>query len=268
MDCFNKSFAALALAVSVAAASGTRAQIAPAPAQSAEKPMTIRAAHSAAAGRLTLTGNAQGQAILKNTATGATQIFQADATKWVREVFLLDGGKTVGAAQYDHTVFWDAKTGRETGRIPARVYGVSHNQKFCLAQTATRYLQLYAYPSLRLLGQLTESYEMGVNRFIFSPDDRYALVEHALSRAESEDSYPRHDFVFSEETHAKLYDLVKVKAVEAFNYYMIDGIGTFSADSRFINMGDVLIQKSRDFNNKPDSTWQFDIGNETLTKTH
>ena len=248
-----------ALTLGLAAASASQAQ-------TAETPTTIPAAHTAILGDLTLTGNQQGQALLTNKQTGVTTVFRADPNKWAREVFLLDGGKVLAASQPHDTVFWNAASHLRIGRIEARVYGFSHNQKLFFAQTADHRMQLYAYPSLRLLGNFSEYSRFCVNQFVFSPDDHYLLAEHRASTGEAEANYPNRGFVFKEKIHAVLYDLVKIAEVEEFNRYRVAGLGAFSPDSRAINFGDVY-SLACDQTETEATTWQYDIAAGTLTKT-
>ena len=276
MNQYKGLFAALALAVGLAAASVSQAQTTAnaLPAKPAEAPMTIVKANSITSGNLTLFGTPFGQAVLKDALTGTTTVFQADEDKWARAVFLLDGGKTVGASQADHTVFWNAATGQEIGRIEARVYGFSHNQKLCFATTPeSGFMQIYAYPSLKLIGSPTIYQVNGVSQFLFSPDDHYLLLETRNTQSQSEEGYPsaKGEGVFHIHMYTMLYDLANMKEVNAFNREQIKRVsardmGTFSTDSKFVNMGDVYVLG--ELVTSPDATWQFDIAANKLTKTH
>lgn len=270
MNHYKGLVSVLALAVGLAAVSVSQAQTAASalPAKSAEAPMTIVKANSVTSGNLLLFGTPLGQAVLKNTLTGTTTVFQADEDKWAREVFLLDGGKTVGASQSDHTVFWNAATGQKIGRIEARVYGFSHDQKLCFALTPRGDFQFYAYPSLKIVGAIVSYHERGASRFLFSPDDHYLLVETKNSCPESETTYPKPDNenIFHGRTHTFLYDLTIMKDVAKFSHLMVNGMGVFSADSKSIDMNDAFISSYSIL--EPDAKWQFNITTGTLTKTH
>ena len=234
MNHIKASIASFALTVSFTTSVSQAQTIAAAQELAAEKPMTIFKAHSVTSGNLTLTGNQQGQAILRNTLTDSTVTFQADAGKWVREVFLLDGGKTVGASQADHTVFWNVTNSQQIGRIEARVYGFSHNQKLCFAQTPGGMLQLYAYPSLKLRGRLNSVEQKGADEFLFSPDDHYLMLQITRLRPESEADYPKSHFAFHSYTNVNLYNLIEVREIIQFARFHDFGMETFTPDSRCV----------------------------------
>ena len=239
----NEALVTFTLLISISAPDILRAQPTLVAAQRLieENPKTILAAHSVVSGDWYLTGNRQGQALLRNLKTGAVTVFQAEAGLWAREVFLLDGVKTVGASQADHTTFWDAATGKEIGRVPARVYGFSHHQKLCFARTSGGSLQLYAYPSLQLRGALDSTWQQGVSEFLFSPDDHYLLLEINSRRPESESDYPGVGVVFSDSSlRVELYDLARVRAGTSFNRQRRFLMGSFTPDSRYVVMQEIF----------------------------
>ncbi len=270
MNYFNKTLAALVLATGFTAG-GLQAQtpVAQSPAKLAEAPMTVAKANAVVSGNLMLVGTPLGQAVLINAQTGVKTVFQADEDKWVREVFLLDGGKTVGASQADHTVFWNVATGQEIGRLETRVQGFSHDQKLCFALTPVeRYLQIYAYPSLKIVGSITSYHEHSVSQSLFSPNDRYLLVQTQNNAQESEITYPRPDYtnVFHVRTRVYLYDLTTMKELPGFSHSFVHDMGTFSADSKFVDMGkDSVMSCSMA---EPNAIWRFDIAADDMTKTH
>ena len=128
-----------------------------------------------------------GTITLKDQKTGLPiRTFHMNRNIKVREMFLLDKGKTVAASQADHTVFWNTATGREVGRLDQRVQGFSHDQTK-LFTWHRGFLSLYSYPSLKLIGTLNNESRMGVEAYLFSPDDRYLAVQLATGRPEAEE---------------------------------------------------------------------------------
>ncbi|MDY7013141.1 MAG: hypothetical protein SVX43_05975 [Cyanobacteriota bacterium] len=123
--------------------------------------------------------------------------FQMTEGVVVRETFLLDNGRTVGASQKDRAVFWDLETGREIGRIDQRVYGFSEDEKK-LWTFGSRGLLVYSYPELIQTCQLTDRPAReggtGPGKFQFSPDSRFLVIYFSPGRPAADEDYPEPGF--------------------------------------------------------------------------
>ena len=84
------------------------------------------------AGGYQVRGNRQGQVTVREiTSFEVIGTFEIDEGVVVREVFLLDGSKTIAACQKDHAIFWHLATGEQIYRFPKRIYGFSNNDHCC-----------------------------------------------------------------------------------------------------------------------------------------
>ena len=176
-----------------------------------------------------------------------------DAGKWAREFFALDDGRTVAASQEDHTVFWDAATGKETGRVPEHVYGFSHDRSRFIAQNERGKLSLYAYPGLNRVAQFEPPLRGGVSAFLFSPDDRYCLVEFESAFPAPEATYP---YVHSTRNIAlrHMYCLDPPGEVPNFAASRLP-LGTFCADAAVYFVYDGHYRESKYIY----GLWKFDL---------
>ena len=214
-----------------------------------ESATTTKAAHLIDTKRYLITGEDDGRVKFADFERKHFTTFHMDAGKWAREVFVLDDGKTVGASQADHAVFWNVKTGKEIGRIPERVYGFSHDLKHCIAQNNRGNLSIYEYTGFKRVVQLATPLSGGISAFLFSPDDHYLAVGFMTAFPEPEDTYPfvnaRHNIVTTQ-----LYDLKTMQEIPNFASFNVTSIGTFAADSSAY-FGNKPTYKGRD--------WRFDL---------
>ncbi len=142
--------------------------------------------------RYQISGDRVGKVTVKDTASGEViRTFEMDEGVVVRELFLLDGGKTVAASQKDHAVVWDLKTGREIGRVNQRVYGFSHDETKFFTHYYPEGVALYAYPGLKKICQLLSQPTDGPASFLFSPDDRFLFIASATGFPSTDENYPR-----------------------------------------------------------------------------
>ncbi|ODH03127.1 hypothetical protein A4S05_20730 [Nostoc sp. KVJ20] len=111
----------------------------------------------------------------------------------VREVFLLDGGRTVAACQKDHAIFWNLATGQQIYRFPKRIYGFSHNETKFFSYKYPDGVSLYAYPEMTQICELLNRRMSGPFHFLFSPDDRFLVVcrDGDLSRLKKQKYFTR-----------------------------------------------------------------------------
>ena len=137
-----------------------------------------------------LSGDRQGQVTVKNTASGEiVHTFQMDEGIVLREVFILNNGKTIAASQKDHAVFWDLATGKEIRRFHQRIYGFSHDEtKFFTYEEKKVFL--YVYPEMTLTCQLSEG-TFGPKDFQFSPDDHFLVIRFFRGLPADDEYYPR-----------------------------------------------------------------------------
>ena len=198
--------------------------------------------------------------IVKNTASGEiVHSFQMDQGVVVREVFILDNGKTIAASQKDHAVFWDLATGKEIARVNQRVYGFSHDETKFFTYKYPEGMFLYRYPELRQICALvTKRMPPGPFNFLFSPDDRFLIVWCLTGFPSSDQNYPRRNNVRSALACAKLYELQICQEIKEFSKLRaINSEGAFFPDSQFY-----YFQKARrpsPESEKVPAIWQFDL---------
>ena len=218
-----------------------------------EKAITMGSQHEIRTSRYSVTGDREGRVKFADFKRQISNHFQMDAGKWARELFVLDDGKTVGASQEDHTVFWDAATGKEIGRVPEHVYGFSHDQKHFIAENLHDKISIYEYPGLKRIGQI-EWPGGGVSALLFSPDDRYCAAEIESAFPAPEETYPRVK-ARSNSVDVRLYCLDPVGEVLDFAALRSHDIGTFAADSSTY-FGNERLLVWRDWIEAP---WRFDL---------
>jgi hypothetical protein len=149
----------------------------------------------------------------------------------VREVFLLDKGRTVAASQKNHTLFWDINTGRIIRRFPERVYGFSHRSERFFTFTDEGVF-LYAYPSFQKLCHLALGQTQGPETFLFSPDDSFLAIVFVSGRPASDENYPGTDLVLRGVRYSRLFQLEPCREVYEVFEANINYVGSFSKDSR------------------------------------
>ena len=231
----------------------------PAPTRVADKPALEKAAlvvksHEIRTARYLVTGEKDGLVKFADFQRKVFNHFQMDAGKWAREVFVLDDGKTVGASQEDHTVFWDAATGREIGRVPEHVYGFSYDQKRFLAQNGREKVSVYEYPSLKRVAQFAPPFAIGLSAFLFSPNDRYCALEFENGFPAPEDTYPNKHHSFHNSSFVHLYCLDPAAVLPKFDRF-VGTVGAFAADSSaYLGTDSVFVGRDR-----IDGPWRFDL---------
>lgn len=249
----------MALCLWLAYCSVTRAQIgAKVEKSDQEKAIVIGGTKEIRTARYSVIGDREGRVKFGDFQRKIFNHFQMDAGKWARELFVLDDGKTVGAAQEDHTVFWNTTTGKEIGRVSEHVYGFSHDQKHFIAQNDQTRISLYTYPNLKRVAQI-QSPPGGVSAYLFSPNDRYCAVEFQTAYPASENTYPN---VYSRKnlSSVRLYKLDPFGEVPNFAELHTLRIGSFAADSSAY-MGDGTIYNGSDWIT---GSWRFNLKTSSL----
>ena len=223
-------------------------------AQSGEKAVLVAAQHEIKTTRYLVTGDKEGRVKFSDFQRKVSNHFQMDAGKWARELFVLDDGKTVGASQIDHSVFWNTSTGKEIGRVLEQVYGFSHDQKHFIAQNGRGKVSIYEYPSLKRVAQLQPPFTGGVGEFLFSPNDQYCAIAFETALPAPEATYP---FVQALKNiiQVQLYCLNPVGEVSNFAPLHLTYIGAFTADSSAYTGSDTLF----DGRNWITGPWRFDL---------
>jgi hypothetical protein len=183
-------------------------------------------------GRYSVSGDRNGIVTVKDAISSEViRTFQMDVGVVVREIFLLDGGKTVAASQKDRAVFWDLETGREIRRFPQRIYGFSNDEsKFFTYELPQGILFLYSYPSFRLVCKIKKGGD-GPEQFRFSPNDRFLNIQFTTGYPGSDENYPVRSPSF---ISAKLFDIQTCQEIQEFSQLDLISIGEFSADSNFL----------------------------------
>lgn len=203
-----------------------------------------------------------GMVTLINQKTGRPlQTFRMDRNIKVRETFLLDNGKMLAASQADHTIFWNTTTGREVGRLDQRVQGFSHDQTK-LFTWHRGFLYLYSYPSLKLIGALTNESHLGVEAFLFSPDDRYLVVQLATGRPEPEEFYPNTAPQYRSIRYTRLFDTVTGQESDKIRKGFITTIGRFSADSKKYFLDNQVVRSPEGMD---EGNWALDLSAGSLS---
>ena len=260
MRCFNKQFAATVIVLTATfcmlagrgnAMDAQRDILSPI---STEKALFVNAQHGIRTSRYSVTGDNEGLVKFGDFKRKVFNHFQMDKGKWVRELFVLNDGKTIGASQIDHTVFWETATGKEVGRVHEHVYGFSHNQKYFIAQDSRYDISIYEYAGFKRVAQFA-SPARGVCAYLFSPDDNYCAIQFAGNFPAPDSIYPGELQARSNIVRVQVYRLDPVGEVPNFASLNVTSIGTFAADSSAY-FGDSPIYKGRD---RIDGSWRFDL---------
>lgn len=209
-------------------------------------------------------GNRKGQVTVKNAVTQEViRRFQMKEGV-VREVFLLDKGKTVGASQKDHAVFWDLQTGQEIRRFKERIYGFSHDEtKFFTYNQEGVFL--FVYPTMNLTCKLAQGPMVGPEKFLFSPNDQFLVILFASGRPSSDEHYPASEAVLRGIRYTKLFNLKICREIENFSKFDIAQLGEFSNDSRFYDLKNTLVFTN---NRYLKGSWRFDLRKNKIFLNH
>lgn len=216
-------------------------------------------------GGYTLSGDRQGLVTVKEIDTGEViRTFLMEEGIVVREVFLLDGGKTVVASQKKQAIFWDLDTGEEIARLNQRVYGFSHDETKLFTYKYPDGMFLYSYPELTQICTFAKKrMPPGPFYFRFSPDNRFLVVMFATGFPSSDKNYPRRNPVRSAYAYAKLFKLSTCEEIQEFSQLRALSEGKFSSDSRFY---DFKKTKHLSLNNSITKWWRFDLITYELTE--
>ena len=209
-----------------------------------ERVADLRRDNTVSNSRYSVSGDMQGKVTVKDAVSSEVmRTFQMDARRVVWKTFLLDGGKTVGASQIDHTVFWDLETGREISRFPQRIYGFSHDEtKFFTWKAVDKKhnILLYSYPNMKLTCKLLPFQGLGPETFQFSPNDLFLAVDLYTGVLLSDEEYLDPPMHISGLRLTNLFDLQKCEVIEEFSKLLNAGLGEFSPDSSFYVVNDAL----------------------------
>ncbi|MEH2170427.1 MAG: hypothetical protein V7K41_28000 [Nostoc sp.] len=205
-----------------------------------------------------VSGNRQGQVTIREiTSSEVIRTFQMDEGIVVREVFLLDGGRTVAACQKDHAIFWDLATGQEIACFNQRIYGFSHDETKFFTYKYPDGVSLYAYPELAQVCELLKRRMAGPFHFLFSPNDCFLVVWFASGYPSSDENYPRRNPVRSAYACAKLFNLDTCQEIQEFSQLRALEEGKFSPDSRFYDSQKT--KRSLPDNNLVAKSWRFNL---------
>ena len=229
---------------------------------SIEKIVQLNRGSTEEVSRYVVSGYRDGKVTVSDRVSGQViRTFEMDEGVVVRETFLLDNGRTVGASQKDHAVFWDLATGREIGRLNRRIYGFSHNQTRFFTYSYPEGVLLYSYPDIRQLCQLTNRTSAGPGAFIFSPNDRFLVIGFASGFPSSDENYPDPDRTERGTVYTNLFNIQTCQEIRElyslrFTYLGLSRLGEFSSDSRFYYIKDIST-----YNNsiRQVGTLQFDL---------
>lgn len=213
--------------------------------------------------RYQVSGDRQGKVTVRDTVSGEViRSFVMDEGVVVRETFLLDNGRTVGASQKDHAVFWDLATGREIRRFPERIYGFSHDETKFFTY-GSKQVFLYAYPDLTpVCKSETELYRP--RDFQFSPDDRFVAIFFLRGLSASDESYPlwRSNIVSGVPTMSVFNTVTCQRLLQKLGAFGPDST-RFSPDSRYY-----YFKESRFTNDGQvvEELWQINLETQELKK--
>lgn len=222
--------------------------------------------NTAQVGSYIASGDRQGQVTVREITSGEViHTFGMDEGIVVREVFLLDGGKTVAASQKKHAIFWDLATGKEIYRFSQRIYGFSHDETKFFTYKYPEGMFLYSYPDLRQICTLAKKrMPPGLFHFLFSPNDRFLVVWFANGYPSSDENYPRRNPVRSALACTKLFNLNTCQEIQEFSQLRALGEGKFSQDSRFYDFKKT--KRSLPDNNLVTKSWRFNLTTYEVTE--
>ncbi|MDY6784750.1 MAG: hypothetical protein SW833_19770 [Cyanobacteriota bacterium] len=194
-------------------------------------------------------GDRNGKVTVKNPISGnIIRTFQMTEGVVVREKFLLDNGRTVGASQKDKAIFWDIQTGKEISRIDQRVYGFSDDETRFFTY-GSRGLLVHSYPEMTQTCQLSngsaQEGDIGPAEFQFSPDNRFLAIPFLYGKPARDDDYPGITGLVMGGVPGfrQIYNLQKCEIIPLSTHTIsvrnVIYLGSFSADSRFYEVKNV-----------------------------
>jgi len=235
-------------------------------------PVTTYDAHTATDNQYSVTGNGQGQVIVTVVPTGnVIQTLQMDANVPVRQVFLLQNDQVVGAAQKDHTIFWNILTGVQVAQLSEEVYGFSQDETVFFSyvpQVGATYsngsVNVYSYPGLQQLGQLETSIA-GPEAWNFSPDKHYLVIEYNGLFPAPDATYPDTDNSDRNFRKTYFYDLTNFQYFAPLSVIMGAPVGSFSADSTTYSLSGSYFDPANPATESNSTSWQYSFPNAQLT---
>ncbi|MDY7014409.1 MAG: hypothetical protein SVX43_12565 [Cyanobacteriota bacterium] len=193
--------------------------------------------------RYQVLGDRNGKVTVRNPISGnIVRTFQMTEGVVIREKFLLDNGRTVGASQRDKAIFWDVQTGKEIRRIDQRVYGFSDDETIFFTY-GSRGLLVHSYPEMTQTCQLSngsaQEGDIGPAEFQFSPDNRFLAIPFLYGKPARDDDYPGITGLVMGGVPGfrQIYNLQKCEIIPLSTHTVSVGNvilpGDFSADSKF-----------------------------------
>lgn len=211
-----------------------------------------------------VSGDRQGQVTVKDRISQRViRTFQMPPGV-VREVFLLDDGKIVGASQQNRAIFWNLGTGQEISQFPQRIYGFSHDETQFFTYAPGKLL-VYNYPKLILKCELKNLDMIGPEKFVFSPDDRFLAVLLATGRPENDENYPGTGPLRRSIRNSKLFDISNCQEIQEFSKLMIFQLGKFSDNSQFYDLKEYPLYVESE-NRYVTAAWRFALKTKKLQK--
>jgi hypothetical protein len=203
-----------------------------------------------------LVGTRDGHVNLLDRSSGETiRVFTMNHPEVVREIHVLDHGRTLAVSQANETTFWDISSGRELFKAPYRIYAFSPTQtNFFIYRE--RNVFWISYPSLAEICKLTSSPVMGPDSFAFSPDGRFLTIAFYSGRPSTDAYYPNPEPQSKSYRYARLFDLADCREIEEFTRLDASILGGFSDDSRFLTLTDAAIRLDGQY---MEGSWQFDL---------
>ncbi|QSJ18095.1 hypothetical protein JYQ62_04450 [Nostoc sp. UHCC 0702] len=209
-------------------------------------------------------GNRTGQVIVKNKASGQViRTFQMPEGV-VRELFLLKGGKVLGASQKDRAIFWNLNTGETISQFPQRIYGFSHDETKFFTYHQGKII-LYNYPKLNLACELENVATVGTEKFVFSPNDHFLAVLFATGRPESDEYYPGTGPLRRSIRYSKLFDINNCQEIPEFSKLRIFQLGKFSNNSQFYDIESYPLYVESE-SRYVTATWRFNLTTKKMQK--
>jgi hypothetical protein len=182
----------------------------------------------------------------------------------IRELFILNGGNVLAAAQKDNTTFWDLKTEKIISKFNQRIYGFSHDQETFLTYKSGKII-LYNYHNMNKLCESLNSFNEGPEEFKFSPDDKFLAIVFATGRPANDQYYPQTGPLRRSIRYSKLFTTNNCEEIQEFSKLRVVEIGTFSqnSDLYFLKNTTVLLD-----NKYLKSSWQFNLYDHKLEQNN
>jgi hypothetical protein len=201
-------------------------------------------------------GTRDGHVNLLDRRSGETiRVFTMDHPEVVREIHVLDRGRTLAVSQANETIFWEISSGRELFKAPYRIYAFSPiKTNFFIYRE--RNVFWISYPSLTERCKLTSSPVMGPDSFAFSPDGRFLTIVFYSGRPSTDAYYPNPEPQSKSYRYARLFDLTDCNEIEEFTRLDASMLGVFSEDSRHLTLTDAAIRLDGQY---MEGSWRFDL---------